>query len=146
MSISMERVCLTNGNKKRMLHAALGWQDQYPLLSIKHVHLPNLWWWQQQWWWWWEGTGYADTQRLPNILCNLNISFPCSQELYNGSYLEPNKFRPYHSILSLYDSFQYYPPTYVFVSLVVSFFLAFPPITYCTISNQICIHFTVLED
>jgi hypothetical protein len=38
---------------------------------------------------------------------------PCSQESSTGPYPEPDQSGPYHLILRLQDSFQYYPPSYV---------------------------------
>jgi hypothetical protein len=53
-----------------------------------------------------------------------------SQELSTCPYPEPNQSSPHHLILSIQDPSQDYPPTYVLVFLVVSFPLAFLPITY----------------
>jgi hypothetical protein len=47
--------------------------------------------------------------------------WPCLQKPATGSYSEPDQSIPYVPILSLKDPFQYYPPTYVYVALVVSF-------------------------
>jgi hypothetical protein len=52
-------------------------------------------------------------------------SLPCSQQLSTGPFPEPDRSSPYHPIPSLQD-----PTTHVLVFLVVSFFLAFPPIPY----------------
>jgi hypothetical protein len=46
-------------------------------------------------------------------------SLLCSQELSAGPRPKPDQSSPYHLIPSLYDPFEYYPPTYVFVFLVV---------------------------
>jgi hypothetical protein len=68
-------------------------------------------------------------------------SLPCSQQPSTGPYPEPDQFSPCHSILPLLDPFQYYPPTYVFVFLVVSFLLAFPPVFYVHSSSpQFVLH------
>jgi hypothetical protein len=56
-------------------------------------------------------------------------SLLCSQETSIGPYPEPDQSSPYHPILFLQDTFEYCPPTYVLVVLVVSFVLAFPRIS-----------------
>jgi hypothetical protein len=56
-------------------------------------------------------------------------SIPNSQELSSCPYPEPDQSSPHNPILSLQDQSQYYPPTHVFVFLVVSFPLAFLSIT-----------------
>jgi hypothetical protein len=56
-------------------------------------------------------------------------SSPCSQEPSTGPYPEPVRSSPYHPILSL-SKIHFNTPTYVFVFLVVSFLLVFPPISY----------------
>jgi hypothetical protein len=63
-------------------------------------------------------------------------SSPCSQEPSTGSYPETNRSSPYHPSLSLLRSILYCPPTYVLVFLVVSFLLAFPPISYMQSSSS----------
>jgi hypothetical protein len=69
-----------------------------------------------------------------------NGSLSCSQEPSTGPYPEPEQSSSYHSILSLYDSFYYYPPIYVFVFLVVFFPLAFSPISYMQSSSPFVLH------
>jgi hypothetical protein len=58
-------------------------------------------------------------------------SLPCLQEPSTGPYPQPDQSSTYHPILSKihFNS----PPTYVLVFLVVSFLLAFPPISYICI-------------
>jgi hypothetical protein len=63
-------------------------------------------------------------------------SLPHSQELSTCPYPEPDKSSPHHPILSLQDPSYYYPPTYALVFVVVSFPLAFPPITYTSCSSS----------
>jgi hypothetical protein len=58
------------------------------------------------------------------------VSLPCSQEPSIGPYPETDQSSIYHPILSLYDRFWYYSPTYVLVFLVSSFLLAFPLASY----------------
>jgi hypothetical protein len=62
-------------------------------------------------------------------------SIPNSQELSTCPYPEPDQSSPQHPIPPLQDASQYYPLTYVLVFLVVSFPLAFPPITYARSSS-----------
>jgi hypothetical protein len=62
-------------------------------------------------------------------------SLPCSLEPSTGPYPEPDQSNPYHPILSLSDPFQYCPPIYVLVLLVVSFLLAFKPVSYMYFSS-----------
>jgi hypothetical protein len=56
-------------------------------------------------------------------------SLPCSQEPSTGPYPEPDQSSSYHSKI-IWDPFEYYPRTYAFALLVISFLLAFPPISY----------------
>jgi hypothetical protein len=51
----------------------------------------------------------------------------CSQEPFTGPYSEPHESIPYYYYLFLYDPFLYYTPIYIYVFLVVSFLMAFPP-------------------
>jgi hypothetical protein len=55
-------------------------------------------------------------------------SLPHSRESFAGPYAEPDQLVPYHPILSLQDPFCYYPPTCIFVFVLVSFLIkrAFP--------------------
>jgi hypothetical protein len=59
-------------------------------------------------------------------------SLPCSQEPSNGPYPEPDRSSPYDLIPSYLSKihFNIMHITYVLVFLVVSFLLAFPPISY----------------
>jgi hypothetical protein len=67
-------------------------------------------------------------------------SSPCSQEPSTGPYPEPDQSSPYHPILPLQDLSKYYPPTYIFVFLVVSFILPFSPIIYVCSSSPFMLH------
>jgi hypothetical protein len=58
-------------------------------------------------------------------------SLPHSQELSTCPYPESDQFSPHNPILSLQDTSEYYPPTYVKVFLVVSF----PPTAYTRYSS-----------
>jgi hypothetical protein len=62
---------------------------------------------------------------------------PNSQELSTCSYPGPDQSSPHHPIPPLKDPSKYYPPIYVLVFLVVSFPLAFPPITYTRSSSPL---------
>jgi hypothetical protein len=62
------------------------------------------------------------------------VSVPNSQELSICPYPEPDKSRPQQPKPPLQD-LSYYPPSYVLVSLVASFRLAFPPTTYMRASS-----------
>jgi hypothetical protein len=63
-------------------------------------------------------------------------SLSCSQEPSSGPYTEPDQSNPYHHIL-----FKYCTLTYALVFLVVSFLLAFPPISYMHSSSpQFVLH------
>jgi hypothetical protein len=58
-------------------------------------------------------------------------SLPCSQKPSTGPYPEPDRSSPHHPILSLSKIyFNIAHPSYVLVFLVVSFLLAFPPVSY----------------
>jgi hypothetical protein len=66
-------------------------------------------------------------------------SIPNSQELSTCPHPKSDQSSPYHPTLSLKDPSYYYPFTYVLVFLVVSFLLAFSPITYKrSSSSQSC--------
>jgi hypothetical protein len=77
-----------------------------------------------------EVASCATTQELPSIVWNPKVHYHVDKSLplililmeTNAVYLIP--------ILSLQVPSQYYPPTYVFVFLAVSFLLAFPQILY----------------
>jgi hypothetical protein len=62
-------------------------------------------------------------------------SLPRSQEISTCTYPEPDQSSPQHSILSLKGPSKCYLSTYVSVFLVVSFPLAFLPITYTRSSS-----------
>jgi hypothetical protein len=84
----------------------------------------------------WEAINCAASEKLTRILCSLKVhSLLHSLDPSNGPYPEPDQTIPYHPILSLKD-----PSTstssYIMVFLVVSFLLAFPPITYMHSSSQ----------
>jgi hypothetical protein len=65
----------------------------------------------------------------------LEGSLPSLQELYTCTYPGPDQSSPQHSILSLKGPSKCYLSTYVSVFLVVSFPLAFLPITYTRSSS-----------
>jgi hypothetical protein len=67
----------------------------------------------------------------------LEGSLPYSQEPSTVLYPESDQSSPYDTILSLKDTFQYCPLTYVLVFLVVSFLLSFPPVSYTHSSSPI---------
>jgi hypothetical protein len=62
-------------------------------------------------------------------------SIPNSQEFSACPYPEPDKSNPHHPIPDPQDPSEYYPTTYVFVFLVASFPLDFPPTTYTRSSS-----------
>jgi hypothetical protein len=57
----------------------------------------------------------------------LESSLPCLKELSTGPYLESDESIQNYPILFLSDSFLYYPPTHVYVFILVTFLLAFTP-------------------
>jgi hypothetical protein len=57
--------------------------------------------------------------RIPQHFMEPEASLPCSQEPSASPYPEPDQSSPYHPILSLWDTFYYYRPTYVLVFLMV---------------------------
>jgi hypothetical protein len=77
-----------------------------------------------------------------SALWNPEGSLPCSQEPFSGPYPELERLSPYHPIpsyLSKIYVLQYCPLTCVMVFLVVSFLLAFPPVSYMHSSSpQLC--------
>jgi hypothetical protein len=48
-----------------------------------------------------EAANCAATQELPSIFKEPEGSSPCSQEPSTGPYPQPDRFSPYHPILSL---------------------------------------------
>jgi hypothetical protein len=71
-----------------------------------------------------SNTARTDIQTYVSLWFEYNVNRThCSLPLSKGPYPEPDKSSQYH--LTLQDSSQYYPPTYVFVFLVLSFLLAF---------------------
>jgi hypothetical protein len=75
-----------------------------------------------------EAASYAATLELPNILCNPKVH--C--RVHKSPPLVPTlgQINPVHTIPSYLRSILILSTTYVLVFLVVSFLLAFPPITY----------------
>ena len=54
------------------------------------------------------------------------ISLPPSQQPATCPYPKRNKSGPVHTIVFIYDPFQYYPPIYVMIYKVLSLFSGFP--------------------
>jgi hypothetical protein len=78
----------------------------------------------------WEAANYAATQKLQHSM-ESEGSLPCSQKPSTGFCPEPDRSSPYHPILSFsLRCILIFFTHYVLVFLVVSFFLASPPISY----------------
>jgi hypothetical protein len=70
--------------------------------------------------------------RISRHFMEPGCSLPCSQEPAIVPHLGSHESSLYHPISFIFDPYSYYPSTYVYISLMASFLLFFPP-------NPICI-------
>jgi hypothetical protein len=82
----------------------------------------------------WEAASCAATQELPSIFGTRKFNTGSTSALHSSLFrARPIQFIPPHYINL--NPLSYFPPTYFLVYLVVSFLLAFPPISYMSSSS-----------